>query len=218
MRPVQGRNSNVGNSGMGGGNDDGDEEDTTLDFNDPTTLNGINGMSHDRQHVYINPQDLRENPPPPPPPQQQPTPVQQQQQANQGMRQVPPQAQQQQMPPPPQPQPQHQPQPHTQPSAMPMVTDAPALNLALSQDLLSRCLHYLNLQTKVAQEKLDYLRRREARELNELNARKELEKTASAKNKTEKAFVSRLVFHAFTTVIKIWFLGTDSEPECRCCA
>lgn len=68
------------------------------------------------------------------------------------------------------------------------------MNIAITQDLISSCLHYLNLQAKVAQEKLDYIHRREARELSELNAKKEQEKSANTKNKTEKAIVSFSIF------------------------
>ena len=73
------------------------------------------------------------------------------------------------------------------------------MNIAITQDFISGCLHYLNLQAKVAQEKLDYIRRREARELSELNAKKEMEKSAHAKNKTEKAIVC--VFPSFFLLV-----------------
>ncbi|CAA7266943.1 unnamed protein product [Cyclocybe aegerita] len=248
-RPVQGRSSGgVGNANMGGGGDDVEDEDpATLDFNDPSNINGLNGLDRQQQqqqpqqqhpqtsqqhpqpsqqqpqqqHVYINPQDLRDNNPgahaapptqlsggPPPPPPQ----AQQAHQQQASMRHA------------------SHPHPHAQvphshpqpPPQTPLATsssssgsslgggvgvgvgvspgvgvgagvvgipaDGPAVNLALTQDLLSRCLQYLNLQTKVAQEKLDYLRRREAREMNELNARKDLEKTQTTKQKTERAF------------------------------
>ncbi|KIM39959.1 hypothetical protein M413DRAFT_37326, partial [Hebeloma cylindrosporum] len=163
-RPVQGRSSVVGTTNsIGGGADEAEDDDPTsamdgTHFNvDPSSMNGLNGMAHDRQqqqHVYINPQDLRENNPPPPaaPPGIAPTGQQQQQSTN------------------------------------PDLTNAPILNFPLTQDLTARIFHYLNLQAQIAQEKLDYLRRREARELKELNARKELEKTQNNRNKSERAF------------------------------
>ncbi|KAF8907316.1 hypothetical protein CPB84DRAFT_1674945 [Gymnopilus junonius] len=164
-RPVQNRNPGVGNTNLGGG-DEPEEEEPTIDFNDPSShMNGLNGLTHDRQqqqqqhqqhHVFINPQDLRENPPPSlSQPSTHPHPL------------VPP------------------PQPPPQSSIPP---DTALMNIAITQDFISGCLHYLNLQAKVAQEKLDYIRRREARELSEHNAKKEQEKSANSKNKTEKAF------------------------------
>jgi len=63
------------------------------------------------------------------------------------------------------------------------------MSLPLTQEVIAACLHYLNLQTKVAQEKLEYLRRREAREINEINSKKE---QLNNKNKTEKAIVRAL--------------------------
>lgn len=74
------------------------------------------------------------------------------------------------------------------------------MNIAVTQDLISSCLHYLTLQAKVAQEKLDYIRRREARELSELNAKKEQEKSAASKNKTEKAIVRLFSFFLFISL------------------
>ncbi len=63
------------------------------------------------------------------------------------------------------------------------------MTFGVTQDLLSRCLNYLSLQTKLAQERLDILRRREARELNEWNAKRDAEKSAMTKDKVTKAFV-----------------------------
>ncbi|KAF8969224.1 hypothetical protein BDZ97DRAFT_1754817 [Flammula alnicola] len=154
---VQARNSIVGNNSMGGG-DDAEDDDNTMDFHDPSAMNGLHGMSHDRgaQVTYtINPQDLRDNPPPQPPPIP-PTP------SAAGLRQGP------------------QPQ-----ASIPATADAPLLNLAMTQDLVAKCIFYLNLQTQVAQEKLEYLKRRESREQKEFAARKEMEK----RSKSEKAFV-----------------------------
>lgn len=45
------------NGGQVGG-DEPDDEGPMLDFSDPSTMNNLNGMSHDRQHVFINPQNL----------------------------------------------------------------------------------------------------------------------------------------------------------------
>jgi hypothetical protein len=47
----------------------------------------------------------------------------------------------------------------------------------------------MSVQTKIAQERLEILRRREAREISEWNSRKDAEKNAMAKDKTVKAFV-----------------------------
>jgi len=172
---------------IAGGDDPEDEDPTTameshftVNVNDPSTMNGLNGMAHDRQqqqqHVYINPQDLRDNNPPPQPP-----PAAQQQPASAGLRsQAPPTHPQQH--------PQQQQHPHPQPPP-PDLGNTPIMTFPLTQDLISRLFHHLNLQAQIAQEKLDYLRRREARELKELNARKELEKTQNNRNKSEKAFV-----------------------------
>ena len=46
------------NGGPVGGGDEPDDEGPMLDFSDPSTMNNLNGMSHDRQHVFINPQNL----------------------------------------------------------------------------------------------------------------------------------------------------------------
>jgi histone acetyltransferase MYST4 len=192
-RPIQGRTSVVGTTNSIGGGDDAEDDDPTsamdgTHFNvDPSAMNGLNGMAHDRQqqqHVYINPQDLRENnpPPPPAPPGIAPT---GQQSTTAGLR-----SQTQQQPPHPQQHAQHSQPPPPPPSHLPPdLTSSPILNFPLTQDITARLFHYLNLQAQIAQEKLDYLRRREARELKELNARKELEKTQSNRNKSEKAFV-----------------------------
>lgn len=164
---------------MGGGNDDQvpEEDDQTLDFSDPT-LGGLNGV-HDRPQVYINPQDLRDHPAPPPP-------VAQSSSAG-GMR------------PPLPPQPPHPAQPpllttaHTSHLATPgsaTPADAPVFTFAVTQDILSRCLQHLSVQTKIAQERLELMRRREARETNEWNSRKDAEKNAMVREKTLKAFVS----------------------------
>ncbi|PPQ98338.1 hypothetical protein CVT26_013594, partial [Gymnopilus dilepis] len=75
-RPVQNRSGGgVGNSTLVGG-DEPEEEEPTIDYNDPSShahMNGLNGLGHDRQpqqqqpqqhqqhHVFINPQDLRDN-------------------------------------------------------------------------------------------------------------------------------------------------------------
>ena len=68
--------------------------------------------------------------------------------------------------------------------------DAPVFTFSVTQDLLSRCLHFMNLQTKIAQERLEIMRRREARELTEWNTRKEtVDKTAITKDKINRAFV-----------------------------
>jgi DNA primase len=198
-RPIQGRTSVVGASNSIGGGDDAEDDDPTSAMDgthfsvDPSAMNGLNGMAHDRQqqqqqqqqHVYINPQDLRENnpPPPPAPPGIASTSQQQQQQSTSaGLRSQTQQQHSQQ-----QQQQQHSQQP---PAHLPPdLASTPILNFPLTQDLTARLFHYLNLQAQIAQEKLDYLRRREARELKELNARKELEKTQSNRNKSEKAFV-----------------------------
>jgi hypothetical protein len=159
------------------------ESHFAVNVNDPSTMNGLNGMAHDRQqqqHVYINPQDLRDNNPPPPPP-----PAPQQQPPSASIRSQPPPQQQHTQ--------QQQQHPHPQPPP-PDLGGTPILNFPLTQDLVSRLFHHLNLQAQIAQEKLDYLRRREARELKELNARKELEKTQSNRNKSEKAFVRVFFF------------------------
>jgi len=200
-RPIQGRTSVVGNSNSIVGADDAEDDDPTsamdgTHFNvDPSAMNGLNGMAHDRQqqqHVYINPQDLRENNPPPPPAPPGIATAGQQQSTSAGLRSQtqPPHAshpQQQQHP-------QHSQQPPP-PHLGPDLTNTPILNFPLTQDLTARLFHYLNLQAQIAQEKLDYLRRREARELKELNARKELEKTQSNRNKSEKAFVSCSLYY-----------------------
>ncbi|KAF9525653.1 hypothetical protein CPB83DRAFT_837983 [Crepidotus variabilis] len=219
MRPVQTRtSSSVAPSGMPGANDDGppgpDDDDPTMDFNDPATLNGLNGItSHDRPHVYINPQDLRENPPPPPqavapptpsmrhpPPHPQQQPQQQQQQqthlaSSQTPQQHPQLSQSQPHPhhahsqqPPPQLQPLPQPVPSLIQTPISTPADTPVMNVMLTQDIMSRCLTFLNLQTKIAQEKLEILRRRETREAGEWTAKREAEKTESKKDKAAKAF------------------------------
>lgn len=185
----QTRTNNVA-SGMGNGAEDPgpEDEDPTLDYNDPTALGGLNGVSHDRQHVYINPQDLRDHPPPPPPPQQVQAPGP-----------AGPMRQPTMPPPPPPTQPtlgtphtQHG-QPHMTPgSASP--ADGSMFTFAM-QDMLSRCLHVLNLQTKIAQERLEIMRRREARELTEWNTRKDsVDKTAITKDKINRAFVCFSLF------------------------
>ncbi|KAF8813302.1 hypothetical protein BYT27DRAFT_7131295 [Phlegmacium glaucopus] len=167
-RPIQGRTTGVGNSMTGGqvGGDEADDEEPMLDFNDPSTMNHLNGMSHDRQHVYINPQNLPNNIPnpipnpipntipnqpiPPPP-------------TSAGLR--PPG----QMPPPP-------------------VPEMPAMNIPITQDMIARGVHLLSLQTQVAQEKLEYMRRREQREVNEYTQRKEVvDKVNMARHKSERA-------------------------------
>ena len=168
-RPVQGRTTGVGNSMNGGhvGGDEGEDEDPMLDFTDPSTMNNLNGMPHDRQHVYINPQSLPNNIPNPiPNPMPNSisnTPIAPQP-ANPGLR--PPG----QMPPP--------------------VPEMPVLNIPITQDMMARGLHLLNLQTQIAQEKLEYLRRREAREASEYTQRKEVvDKVNMARHKSEKAIV-----------------------------
>jgi hypothetical protein len=162
---------------MGGGHDEqGPEEEdpTTMGFNDPTAFSGLNGVSHDRQ--YINPQDLRDHVPA-----------------------AAPQAAA--MRPPPLPQPPHPTQPpplttahvHGQPHLATPGTatpaDTPMFTFAVTQDMLSRCLQHLSMQTKIAQERLEIQRRREAREISEWNSRKDAEKSAMTKDKTSKAFV-----------------------------
>lgn len=177
------------NGGQVGG-DEGDDEEPLLDFNDPSTMNNLNGMLHDRQHVYINPQNLPNNipnpipnsisnsmpnpiqnssiPPPPPP-------------ANPGLRSTG------QMPPPPPP---------------PPVPEIPVMNLPVTQDMVARGLHLLNLQTQVAQEKLEYLRRREAREVSEYTQRKDVvDKVNITRHKSEKAIVRLLVLFTLQDLI-----------------
>ena len=149
------------------GGDEGEDEDPMLDFTDPSTMNNLNGMPHDRQHVYINPQSLPNNIPNPiPNPMPNSisnTPIAPQP-ANPGLR--PPG----QMPPP--------------------VPEMPVLNIPITQDMMARGLHLLNLQTQIAQEKLEYLRRREAREASEYTQRKEVvDKVNMARHKSEKAIV-----------------------------
>ena len=177
-RPIQGRAPGVGNNINGGqvGGDEPDDEGPMLDFNDPSTMNNLNGMSHDRQHVYINPQNLpnnipnpipnaisNPNPMPPPPIQNPPIPSP-----------LPPNSTLRtpgQMPPPP-------------------VPDIPVMNISITQDIVARGLHLLNLQTQVAQEKLEYLRRREARELSEFAQRKDaVDKANMTRHKFERAIV-----------------------------
>ncbi|KJA26394.1 hypothetical protein HYPSUDRAFT_52665 [Hypholoma sublateritium FD-334 SS-4] len=204
-RPVQaqGRATMVGSNGLGPADDD-DADDPALDFHDPSA--GMNGLHmHERgppppppqqqqqqqQVSFINPQELRDNsnnapppslrqiaPPPPPPQQQQqqqqPQHHQQQQQQQHAPQPPPPPQQQQQQP---QQQQQHQP-------ALSAADAAPLLSLGLTQDLVAKCILYLDLQARVAQEKLAYLKRRESREQHEFNTRKELEK----RSKSEKAF------------------------------
>ncbi|PPQ64137.1 hypothetical protein CVT24_008767 [Panaeolus cyanescens] len=214
-RPSQGRNA-AGPSAALGAAEDVDDDDAPLDFSDQQLLNGMG--THDRQpqvpqqqqpqqHVYINPQSLRENPlsqPQPPPitaPQAQPQNVTAMRQAQQ---------QQQQPPPPPTILSSGIPGLSAPPigtnglgsagvgastSSAPGIGNVPVgnqpdptmINLPLTHELISRCLHYLGLQSQVAQEKLEYLRRKEAREVNELNAKKDMEKAAQSRNKTEKA-------------------------------
>ncbi|KAF9484353.1 hypothetical protein BDN70DRAFT_917724 [Pholiota conissans] len=58
------------------------------------------------------------------------------------------------------------------------------VNLALSADLVSKCIQYLDLQARVAQEKLAYLKRRESREQADFNTKKDGER----RGKTERAF------------------------------
>lgn len=173
-RPIQGRTSGVGNNMAGGqvGGDEGEDEEPMLDFNDPSTLNHLNGMSHDRQHVYINPQNLPNNIPNPIP-NTIPNPIPNQPipppPASTGLR--PPG----QMPPPP-------------------VHEMPAMNIPITQDMIARGLHLLSLQTQVAQEKLEYMRRREARELSEFTQRKEVvDKVNMARHKSERAIVCYLL-------------------------
>ena len=188
MRPIQSRNTTVMPSNMGGGNDEQgpEDEDPTIDFGDPNALSGLSGVSHDRQQVYINPQDLRDHVPAAPP-----SVVPQPSTSAAGIR------------PPPPPQPPHPTQPpllttsHAQHGQTHLATpgtatpaDTPVFTFAVTQDVLSRCLQHMSMQTKIAQERLEILRRREAREISEWNSRKDAEKNAMAKDKTVKAFVS----------------------------
>jgi len=56
----------------------------------------------------------------------------------------------------------------------------------------------MNLQTKIAQERLEIMRRREAREITEWNTRKEtVDKTAITKDKIGRAFVCSFFFPLF---------------------
>jgi len=50
-------------------------------------------------------------------------------------------------------------------------------------------MNHLSLQSKLEQERLDILRRREAREVNDWNAKRDAEKSAMTKDKMSKAFV-----------------------------
>ena len=179
-RPIQGRTSGVGNNINGGqvGGDEPDDEGTMLDFNDPSAMNNLNGMSHDRQHVYINPQNLPNNIPNPipnpisnsmPPPPIQNPPIPPSLPPNSGLRTPG------QMPPPP-------------------VPEMPVMNIPITQDMVARGLHLLNLQTQVAQEKLEYLRRREAREVSEFTQRKDaVDKANMTRHKFERAIVCYLL-------------------------
>ena len=161
------------NGGQVGG-DVPDDEGPMIDFNDPSAMNNLNGMSHDRQHVYINPQNLPNNIPnsipnsisnPMPPPIQNPPPLLP---PNSGLRTPG------QMPPPP-------------------VPEIPVMNIPITQDMVARGLHLLHLQTQVAQEKLEYLRRREAREVSEFTQRKDaVDKANMTRHKFERAIVGYL--------------------------
>jgi len=200
-RPIQGRTSGVGGNMNGGqvGGDEGDDEEPMLDFNDPSTLNGLNGMSHDR-HVYMNPQNLPNIPNPNPIPTAIPNPIPNTIQnpplpippTNPGLR--PPG----QMPPPP-------------------VPELPAMNIPITQDVMARGLHLLNLQTQVAQEKLEYLRRREAREVSEYTQIKEVvDKVNMARHKSERAIellshahADPSLKHAATEYLRKLLLGQD---------
>lgn len=162
-RPIQGRTTGVGvGNNMNGGQVGGDEpedEGPMLDFSDPSTMNNLNGMSHDRQHVFINPQNLPNDIPNPIP-----NPI-----SNPGLRTPG------QMPPPP-------------------VPEMPVINLPITQDVVARGLHLINLQTQVAQEKLEYLRRREAREISEFTQRKDaVDKANMTRHKFERAIVCYLL-------------------------
>jgi hypothetical protein len=176
-RPIQGRAPGVGNNINGGqvGGDEPDDEGPMLDFTDPSTMNNLNGMSHDRQHVYINPQNLPNNIPNPIPnpisnPNPMPLPIQNPPVPSP----LPPNSSLRtpgQMPPPP-------------------VPDIPVMNIPITQDMVARGLHLLNLQTQVAQEKLEYLRRREAREISEFAQRKDaVDKANMTRHKFERAIV-----------------------------
>jgi len=173
-------------SNMGGNDEQGPEdEDQTIDFGDPSALSGLNGVSHDRQQVYINPQDLRDHQNVVPPPV-----VPQPSTSAAGMR------------PPHPPQPPHPTQPlllstsHPQHGQTHLATpgtatpaDTPVFTFAVTQDMLSRCLQHLSVQTKIAQERLEILRRREAREMSDWSSRKDAERSAMTKDRTDKAFV-----------------------------
>jgi len=140
------------NGGQVGG-DEPDDEGPMLDFSDPSTMNNLNGMSHDRQHVFINPQNLPNDIP-----NSITNPI-----SNPGLRTPG------QMPPPP-------------------VPEMPVLNLPITQDMVARGLHLIHLQTQVAQEKLEYLRRREAREISEFTQRKDaVDKANMTRHKFERA-------------------------------
>ena len=143
---------------MNGGDEPEDEGPPMLDFSDPSTMNNLNGMSHDRQHVFINPQNLPNDIPNPIP-----NPI-----SNPSLRTPG------QMPPPP-------------------VPEMPVINLPITQDMVARGLHLIHLQTQVAQEKLEYMRRREAREISEFTQRKDaVDKANITRHKFERAIVCYL--------------------------
>lgn len=145
------------------GGDEPDDDGPLLDFSDPSTMNNLNGMSHDRQHVFINPQNLPNDIS-----NSIPNPI-----SNPNLRTSG------QMPPPP-------------------VPELPLLNLPITQDMVARGLHLIHLQTQVAQEKLEYLRRREAREISEFTQRKDaVDKANMTRHKFERAIVCYLLTMIF---------------------
>jgi hypothetical protein len=185
------------NSGQVGG-DEPDDEGPMLDFSDPSTINNLNGMSHDRQHVYINPQNLPNNIPNPIPnpiplPAVQNTSISSPLPPNPGLRTPG------QMPPPP-------------------VPEIPVMNIPLTQDMVARGLHLLHLQTQVAQEKLEYLRRREAREVSEFTQRKDaVDKANITRHKFERAIVCYLLLrYFFISAHLIFFAFAGPIEQCTC--
>ncbi|KAG6830652.1 hypothetical protein H0H92_015549 [Tricholoma furcatifolium] len=166
-RPIQPRISNggPGPSHTGGDDLDLDDDPPQINFPDPPIMsNGINTpVTHDRPHTttqnpvnYINPQTLRE----PVVSHSSSSPVitnssAQQNGANTTTNHVPP---------------------APASSATSSSQDSPAINLTITQGMLSTCLQYLQVQTQTGKMKLEYMKRREEREEKESAHRRDLER------------------------------------------